>query len=196
MRFTKPIALGLALALAAASFTGTAEARHRHHVPRWRCVRRRNFRTGRRGDDRRGLVAAAIRLLPGARLCGAARRPSFIGSAPVYYEPPEPWTPAWYDYCNDRYRSFNPRTGYFFGFDGELPLLLLTPEFSVDAGRPCAGPFFWRCDEPGIWQPRSQQKDVSGGYLPRTSCVRITSGTAHRNYGIIWNREVLSSSFD
>ncbi len=30
----------------------------------------------------------------------------------------EPWTDAWYDYCSDRYRSFNPRTGTFIGYDG------------------------------------------------------------------------------
>jgi hypothetical protein len=30
----------------------------------------------------------------------------------------EPWTPEWYRYCEDRYRSFNPRTGTFRGYDG------------------------------------------------------------------------------
>jgi hypothetical protein len=38
--------------------------------------------------------------------------------APVYYSRPAPWTPEWYDYCGDRYQSFNARTGYFLGFDG------------------------------------------------------------------------------
>jgi hypothetical protein len=36
---------------------------------------------------------------------------------PVAYGPP-PWTPDWYDYCGARYRSFNPSTGYFMGYDG------------------------------------------------------------------------------
>ena len=31
----------------------------------------------------------------------------------------EPWTPAWYDYCESRYRSFNPSTGTFMGYDGQ-----------------------------------------------------------------------------
>ncbi|TIS56801.1 BA14K family protein [Mesorhizobium sp.] len=31
----------------------------------------------------------------------------------------EPWTRAWYEYCSDRYRSFNARTGTFTGNDGE-----------------------------------------------------------------------------
>lgn len=30
----------------------------------------------------------------------------------------EPWSAEWYDYCEGRYRSFNPRTGTFTGYDG------------------------------------------------------------------------------
>lgn len=30
----------------------------------------------------------------------------------------EPWSPEWYQYCSDRYRSFNPRNGTFTGYDG------------------------------------------------------------------------------
>jgi BA14K-like protein len=30
----------------------------------------------------------------------------------------EPWTPEWYRYCEDRYRSFDPRSGTFVGYDG------------------------------------------------------------------------------
>ncbi|WP_019171333.1 BA14K family protein [Pseudaminobacter salicylatoxidans] len=44
------------------------------------------------------------------------RRPT-----PVYvdrYGALEPWTPEWYRYCSDRYRSFNPRSGTFTGYDG------------------------------------------------------------------------------
>ena len=36
---------------------------------------------------------------------------------PVAYGPP-PWTPDWYAYCSARYRSFDPGTGYFMGYDG------------------------------------------------------------------------------
>lgn len=46
--------------------------------------------------------------------------------APVYVQPatgsgyrPEPWTQEWYAYCDNRYRSFNPQTGYFMGYDGQ-----------------------------------------------------------------------------
>jgi hypothetical protein len=31
----------------------------------------------------------------------------------------EPWTRGWYEYCSDRYRSFNARTGTFTGYDGQ-----------------------------------------------------------------------------
>ncbi|MBB4303563.1 uncharacterized protein YcfJ [Rhodobium orientis] len=27
---------------------------------------------------------------------------------------PKPWSPAWYDYCSSKYRTFNPDTGYYF----------------------------------------------------------------------------------
>ncbi len=30
----------------------------------------------------------------------------------------QPWTPAWYSQCSAKYRSFNPQTGYFMGYDG------------------------------------------------------------------------------
>jgi hypothetical protein len=31
----------------------------------------------------------------------------------------EPWSPGWFRYCEDRYRTFNPSTGTFVGYDGE-----------------------------------------------------------------------------
>ncbi|MCW0983630.1 BA14K family protein [Agrobacterium sp. BT-220-3] len=58
----------------------------------------------------------------------------YIDPAPDYYAPrpvyrraqpvavrsyaPEPWSSRWYNYCENRYRSFNPRTGTFVGYDG------------------------------------------------------------------------------
>lgn len=38
--------------------------------------------------------------------------------ASTYYGAPEPWSRAWYRACDDRYRSFDPRTGTFMGYDG------------------------------------------------------------------------------
>jgi hypothetical protein len=45
---------------------------------------------------------------------------------PVYQEPQyvqqgyglTPWTQDWYDYCAQRYRSFDPRSGTFVSYDG------------------------------------------------------------------------------
>lgn len=31
----------------------------------------------------------------------------------------EPWSRGWFDYCSETYRSFNPDTGTFVGFDGQ-----------------------------------------------------------------------------
>lgn len=31
----------------------------------------------------------------------------------------EPWSPGWFRYCEDRYRTFNPSTGTFVGYDGD-----------------------------------------------------------------------------
>jgi hypothetical protein len=40
----------------------------------------------------------------------------------IYAQPlagaPEPWTPAWYRYCTNRFRSFDGETGTYLGFDG------------------------------------------------------------------------------
>lgn len=30
----------------------------------------------------------------------------------------EPWTVGWYEWCDERYRSFNPKTGTYRGYDG------------------------------------------------------------------------------
>lgn len=35
------------------------------------------------------------------------------------YRTIEPWTSAWYDYCSQRYGSFNSRTGTYMGYDGQ-----------------------------------------------------------------------------
>ena len=32
----------------------------------------------------------------------------------------EPWSRAWFDYCSQRYKSFDPKTGRYFGFDGQF----------------------------------------------------------------------------
>jgi hypothetical protein len=31
----------------------------------------------------------------------------------------QPWTPAWYQYCSSKYKSFNPQTGYYTTYGGQ-----------------------------------------------------------------------------
>jgi hypothetical protein len=118
MRFTKPIAAALALSIAAAAMVGTAEARHRYH---------RGYGAGIAAAGIFGLAAGALvgsaLAQPGyyyepAPVYAAPPPPVAYQPAPVYYDQPQPWTPDWYQYCGERYRSFDPSTGYFLGFDG------------------------------------------------------------------------------
>ena len=31
----------------------------------------------------------------------------------------QPWTPAWYEYCSQKYKTFDAHTGYYNGLDGD-----------------------------------------------------------------------------
>jgi hypothetical protein len=91
------------------------------------------------------VAAGVLGLAAGALIAGSANRqayviyrydePRYVRPRPVYerpvrvYERPrpvyveryssfEPWTRDWYRYCSDRYRSFDPNTGTFVGYDG------------------------------------------------------------------------------
>jgi len=124
MNFVKPVAATLALSIGAASLVGTAEARRWHH---------------HHHGNGAGLAAAGIFGLAAGALVGSAlSQPryyydDYYQPAPVYVQPPppavvyqpaqayyrpDPWSPEWYSYCSERYRSFNPQTGYFLGYDG------------------------------------------------------------------------------
>jgi len=95
-----------------------------------------------RDRDRTGdAVAAGVIGLAAGALLGSALsqpQPTYVQPAPVYAPPPpppayypapparnvqyrssyEPWSRGWYQYCSDRYRSFNPNTGTYRGYDG------------------------------------------------------------------------------
>ena len=132
MRYIKPLAAALALSVGAVSFTGTAQADHR-----WK----RNHRGG--GDAAAaGIIGFAAGAILGGALSGprydrryyddgyyyepevvyVEPRPVYVQPAPVYRYAVEPWTPEWYAYCESRYRSFNPDTGYYKGYDGRFHL--------------------------------------------------------------------------
>ena len=134
MRYMKPIAAGLALTFAALTFSAPAEAGHRH----------------RGGGDAAaaGIIGFAAGAILGGALSGprynrgyyddryygdgyyydqpdvvyVEPRPVYVQPAPVYRYAVEPWTPEWYSYCESRYRSFNPDTGYYKGYDGRFHL--------------------------------------------------------------------------
>jgi len=88
----------------------------------------------RRHNNNAGAAVAAgvIGLAAGALLLGATRQPSYAGPPPANYYPPapypgqvygnvgyQPWSPAWYQYCSSKYRSFNPSTGTYTTYQGE-----------------------------------------------------------------------------
>ncbi len=106
---------------------------------------RRHQHQDRRSDHGDLALAGILGLAAGALVVGLAAqsappvanpyrhpRPRPDRDYPIAYveEPPvvyaddyasamEPWTAEWYDYCADRYRSFNARTGTFNGYDGQ-----------------------------------------------------------------------------
>jgi hypothetical protein len=45
--------------------------------------------------------------------------PVYAAPAPGYGRPYQAWTQAWFQYCSGRFRSFNPQTGNYLGFDGQ-----------------------------------------------------------------------------
>ena len=57
--------------------------------------------------------------LAGSLLGGIFQPPA---PPPVVIMPPQvpevqPWTPAWFAWCQSRFRTFDPRTGYYTGYD-------------------------------------------------------------------------------
>jgi BA14K-like protein len=81
-------------------------------------------------DDDGGAVGAGIVGFGIGAILGSAIAPRevYVGPpppppAPAYYGPaayaPPPWTPEWYTYCAQTYRSFNSHTGYFIGYDSQ-----------------------------------------------------------------------------
>jgi hypothetical protein len=80
---------------------------------------------GRRGDDGYSALGAGLLGFGVGAIVGSALTPREVYVAPpprpVYTRAgygPAPWTPDWYSYCYSRYRSFNPNTGTFIGYDG------------------------------------------------------------------------------
>lgn len=73
----------------------------------------RHYRRHRNNDAGAAILGGIIGLGAGLAIGSANNRSNYDGG---YYRA---WSPEWYRYCQNRYRSFNPRTGYFLGYDGE-----------------------------------------------------------------------------
>jgi len=99
---------------------------HHHHGKHRKHYRHKN-------DNNVGAAVAAgvIGLAAGAILLGATSQPRYAAPPPVNYYPPapypgrvngaagyQPWSPAWYQYCSSKYRSFNPSTGTYTTYRG------------------------------------------------------------------------------
>lgn len=116
----------LSLALGATALTAVpATARDWHH---------RSYNHHHRGGGGNALAAGALGLAAGAVIGGALAQPApvyrpryyepaprviYREPAPVYYRGAyEPWTQEWYRACNARYRTFDPGSGTYMGYDG------------------------------------------------------------------------------
>lgn len=102
------------------------------HSGRWHPSHHRHNRTG-------DAIAAGILGLAAGAVVGSIMSqpqpvyaqpvPTYSPPPPVYYPAPpayaptyrgyEPWSRGWYNYCSERYRSFNPNTGTYRGYDGQ-----------------------------------------------------------------------------
>lgn len=92
-------------------------------------------------SDGDAVALGALGLATGVVIGGAiASQPRYqervyVDPEPEYYEPRpvyrrarpvvvesygglEPWSPGWYRYCSQRYRSFDSQSGTFVGYDG------------------------------------------------------------------------------
>ncbi|MBO6508097.1 BA14K family protein [Roseibium sp.] len=106
-----------------------------HHHPH----RKHKKHKRHKNNDNVGAAVAAgiIGLAAGAILLGATSQPSYAGPPAAPYYPPapdyppapypgrvhgnvgyQPWSPAWYQYCSSKYRSFNPSTGTYMTYRG------------------------------------------------------------------------------
>lgn len=88
--------------------------------------------SGRRYHDDGSSAAAIILGITGAAIIAGALSNSNPATVYETYPPApsggpkvitygstlEPWTRGWYEWCDDRYRSFNAETGTYRGYDG------------------------------------------------------------------------------
>ena len=130
-RFFKTAILSAAVAATTLATLPAANAGDRH----WRRHHGHHYNSG--GNDL--AVAGILGLAAGALAVGIASQPPAYSERvyvdryrdyPAAYDERnvvyaddyggsmEPWSRDWYEYCSNRYRSFNSRSGTFIGYDG------------------------------------------------------------------------------
>ncbi|WP_309083206.1 BA14K family protein [Chelativorans sp.] len=132
-RILKSAILGVAVAATTLSALPAAQADDH----RWR---RYHHRHHDRGDElAAGLAGLAIGAIVGSALSQPRYHDRVYIDPPTYYRPApryhyapapvyrgpvtyqygvEPWSREWYRACSARYRSFDPQSGTFLGYDG------------------------------------------------------------------------------
>jgi hypothetical protein len=99
----------------------------------------RSHRRDRDKTAEAAIIAGIVGLGVGALIAGSERQPERVVTRPrvrplpsdafpdapvgrprvvTYENAYEPWTESWADWCSNRYRSFNIRTGTYTGYDG------------------------------------------------------------------------------
>jgi hypothetical protein len=120
--FMKALAVAAMMGLGALSLSAPADAGHGWGGHGWGGGHwRGGWGWGGPGYWGAGLIGLGV----GAAVGAALTAPAYAGPPPGPYAPvagaygPPAWSPEWYTYCAQRYRSFNARTGYFIGYDGQ-----------------------------------------------------------------------------
>lgn len=87
----------------------------RRHQPNYSRYYQRRWH--RRSND---WVGPGIAGFAAGALLGGVVAPNVYSPPRVIYTPRghRPWTASWYRYCENRYRSFDPASGTFLGYDG------------------------------------------------------------------------------
>lgn len=124
MKINSTVALAMVAVLSSMSILPASAQHSRPHGPPSTCVdygdgRDRHGCHGPRPDNDKDNVGAAIGigivgLTLGAIIAGAAADKA--SSVPEYRDRND--YEDWFRYCSSRYRSFDPRTGTFMGYDG------------------------------------------------------------------------------
>lgn len=133
-KVSKFIAISCAATVAAFAVAGSASAQEWH---------RRHYNHGGGDALAAGVAGLAVGVIAGAALASPPAPRRYVYDDDGYYAPPppprrvyyrpayvyeqpvpvyrpalQPWSRSWYNYCSNRYRSFDPRSGTFIGYDG------------------------------------------------------------------------------